>query len=119
MSVKSAVWVYAHLRRCNARGLFATLARRGADEAGSIYVRIDRLDGSGLLLGPAPGPAYDHRGERRWVKLIADSPVSARSIDDYLRRLESIDPDIWILEIEDRHGTAMLGPMDNRPDKLA
>lgn len=112
MSVKSAIWVYAHLRRCNASGLFATLAKRGAEEAGSIYVRVDRLDGTGLLLGPAPGPAHDDRGERRWVKLVGAAPVSGQLIDDYLRRVRSIDPDIWIIEIEDRHGTAMLACVD-------
>jgi hypothetical protein len=112
MSVKSAIWVSAHIRRCNANGLFATLAKRGAEEAGSIYLRIDRLDGTGLLFGPAPGPAYDDRGERRWVELIVGSPVSGGRIDDYLRRVISIDPDIWIIEIADRHGTAMLASAD-------
>ena len=74
MSVKSAIWVQAHLRRCNAVGLAAMLIRRGAEEAGSIYVKINRLDGGVLLIGPAPGPAHDHRGERRWVKPIGDAP---------------------------------------------
>lgn len=108
MSVKSAIWVYAHIRRCNANGLFAALARRGAEEAGSIYVRIDLLNGTGALFGPAPGPAYDERGERRWVKLIAGTPGSHGRIDDYLGRVKSVDPDIWIIDIDDRHGTGML-----------
>jgi hypothetical protein len=109
MTVKSAIWVHAHIRRCNDQGLFAVLARRGAEEAGSIFVRIDHLDGTETLLGPAPGPAYDERGDRRWVELIPTSPVPLGRIDDYLARLISIDPDIWIIAIEDRQGTAMLG----------
>jgi hypothetical protein len=108
MTVKSAIWVQAHIRRCNNHGLFAVLAKRGAEEAGSIYVRIDHLDGTATLLGPAPGPAYDERGERRWTELVRASPVSSASIDQYLARLRSIDPDVWIIAIEDRHGTAML-----------
>ncbi len=112
MTVKSAIWVHAHLRRCNAGGLFAALVKRGAEEAGSIFVRINRLDGSGLLFGPAPGPAYDDRGERRWSKLIAASAVSDGRIAEYLDRARAIDPDIWIIEIEDRHGTGLLAGAD-------
>jgi hypothetical protein len=108
MSVKSAIWVQAHLRRCNSMGLAAMLIRRGAEEAGSIYVKVNRLDGRVLLIGPAPGPAHDNRGERRWAKLIGDGPVPEADADAYLRRIHSRDPDIWILEIEDRSGTGLL-----------
>jgi hypothetical protein len=108
MSVKTALWVQAHLRRCNAMGLAAMLIRRGAEEAGSIYVKINRLDGRVLLIGPAPGPAHDHRGERRWVEVIGDGAVTEVEADAYLRRVRSIDPDIWIIEIEDRDGTGLL-----------
>jgi hypothetical protein len=108
MSVKSAIWVQAHLRRCNALGLAAMLIRRGAEEAGSIYVKINRLDGRVLLIGPAPGPAHDTRGERRWARVIGDGAVAEAEADAYLRRIHSIDPDIWIIEIEDRSGTGLL-----------
>ena len=108
MSVKSAIWVQAYLRRCNAMGLPAMLVRRGAEEAGSIYVKVNRLDGRVLLIGPAPGPAHDHRGERRWMKLIGDGAVPEAEAEAYLRRIHSRDPDIWIIEIEDRTGTGLL-----------
>ena len=108
MSVKSAIWVQAYLRRCNATGLPAMLVRRGAEEAGSIYVKVNRLDGRVLLIGPAPGPAHDHRGERRWVGLIGDGAVPEAEADAYLHRIHSRDPDIWVIEIEDRSGTGLL-----------
>jgi hypothetical protein len=108
MSVKSAIWVQAYLRRCNAMCLAAVLIRRGAEEAGSIYVRINRLDGRVLLIGPAPGPAHDDRGERRWAKLVGDGAVPEAEVDAYLHRIHSRDPDIWIIEIEDRSGTGLL-----------
>jgi len=108
MSVKSGIWVNAHLRRCNASGISAMLIKRGAEEAGSIYVKINRLDGRVILLGPAPGPAYDERGERRWSRLIADEPVLEIDADQYLQRIRSVDPDIWIIEIEDAKSTGLL-----------
>jgi hypothetical protein len=109
MSVKSAIWVKGHLRLCNAMGLPAMLIKRGAEEAGSVYVKINRLDGRVLLLGPEPGPAYDERGRRRWTRLIADGEVPERDAETYLERLRAIDPDIWIIEIED---AASLGFLD-------
>jgi hypothetical protein len=108
MSVKSAIWVQAHLRRCNGLGLAAMLIKRGAEEAGSIYVKVNRLDGSVVLFGPAPGPSHDERGERRWTSVVGTSAVIESEADAYLRRLTAIDPDIWIIEIEDRSGTGLL-----------
>jgi hypothetical protein len=108
VSVKSAIWVQAHLRRCNATGLPAMLIKRGAEEAGSIYVKINRLDGRVLLLGPPPGPAYDEEGSRRWTVLLDGEPVPEAEADDYLRRQRRIDPDIWIIEIEDAKATGLL-----------
>lgn len=98
----------AHLRRCNATGLPAMLIRRGAEEAGSVYVKINRLDGRVLLLGPPPGPAYDAEGSRRWTALLDGEPVPEAEADDYLRRQRGIDPDIWIIEIEDAKATGLL-----------
>jgi hypothetical protein len=108
MSVKSGIWVQAHLRRCNANGISAMLIKRGAEEAGSIYIKINRLDGHVILLGPAPGPAHDERGERRWSRMIAEQPIPESEADKYLQRVRSVDPDIWIIEIEDARTMGLL-----------
>jgi hypothetical protein len=89
-------------------GLPAVLIKRGAEEAGSIYVRINRLDGRVLLLGPPPGPAYDAQGSRRWTALLKGEAVPETEADDYLHRQRRIDPDIWIIEIEDAKETGLL-----------
>ncbi|HKQ95391.1 MAG TPA: DUF1491 family protein [Aestuariivirgaceae bacterium] len=108
MSVKAAIWCEAYLRRCNAAGHFAALVRRGAEEAGSIFIKVNRLDGRVTLYGPPPGPAHDIEGERRWQPLLGSEPVPERDADDYLARIRKIDPDIWILEVEDRSGHGLL-----------
>jgi len=53
MRLKTGIWVAAYLRRCNVEGVFAAVRRHGAEEAGAIFVKINRLDGTGALYGPA------------------------------------------------------------------
>ena len=43
----------------NIEGAFAALRRRGAEEAGAIFIKVNRLDGTGTLYGPAPQTAFD------------------------------------------------------------
>lgn len=88
-------------------GIFGAVVRKGAEEAGAVYVIVNHLDGSCHLFGPAPGASHDENGERLWVEEAAppSGPGDAMAILD--RRTRS-DPDIWIVEVEDRKGTAGL-----------
>lgn len=89
------------------QGIFGAVIRKGAEEAGAVYVIVNHLDGTCHLLGPAPGASHDEEGTRLWVVEAAPplGPADATAILD--RRLRA-DPDIWIVEAEDRHGTAGL-----------
>ncbi len=52
MRLKSGIWVAAYVRRCHIDGAFAAVRRRGAEEAGAIYIKLNRLDGTAILYGP-------------------------------------------------------------------
>ncbi|MBO0753267.1 MAG: DUF1491 family protein, partial [Bradyrhizobiaceae bacterium] len=54
MRLKSGIWVSAYIRRCYAEGVFAAVRRRGAEEAGAIFIKVNRLDGTADVYGPAP-----------------------------------------------------------------
>ena len=54
MRLTSDMWVAAYVRRCNVEGVFAAVRRRGAKEAGAIFIKVTRLDGTADLYGPAP-----------------------------------------------------------------
>ena len=108
MSVKSEIWAAAHLRRCQAMGLMAVLARRGAPEAGAIYVRAILPGGLARLFGPAPGGAYASNGERRFAMPLGFEPVSEAKAEEYLERQKKYDPDIWVIDVEDRAGMALI-----------
>jgi hypothetical protein len=107
MRLRSDVWVQAYLRRWFSRGGFAAVLRKGAAEAGAVYVVVNRLDGTLSVFGPAPGPAYDEEGDRRWAR-VGDGPIDAEGLAQLTARLVRFDPDIWIVEIEDREGSGGL-----------
>jgi hypothetical protein len=107
MRLKSEIWVHAFLRRCQTEGIYGAVVRKGAPEAGAVYVIVNHLDGTHHFFGPAPGPAYDEDGERRWIEEIP-FPARAEDITRLLNRRMKSDPDIWVVEAEDRKGTAGL-----------
>jgi hypothetical protein len=101
------MWVQAFLRRNQIEGRFGAVLRKGADEAGAVYVVINHLDGTHHLLGPPPGMSIDEEGNRLWIAELTP-PADAAAVDTFIKRRASFDPDIWAVEIEDRGGTAGL-----------
>lgn len=96
--LKSRIYVQALIRRCEIEGASAYVVRRGAEEAGAIFLKLNRLDGAITVLSPA------RRGEERvWMRPLGESADEAR-VSDYFAKQTRIDPDIWIVEIEDRQG---------------
>jgi hypothetical protein len=110
MRLKSALWVAAYLRRCHVEGVSVVVRRRGAEEAGAIFVRISRLDGTSDLFGPAPQSVFDAPPgvERMFSASLAAQPAPDAAVDAYLLREVKFDPDIWIVEVEDRTGRHFL-----------
>jgi hypothetical protein len=111
MRVKSELWVRAYIRRCQAEGVPVVIARRGDEAAGAIFICIDRLDGTVSLYGPAPSGSAGSEIERRWVNCLGSNRASAAEANLYLNRQREYDPDLWIVEIEDRAGRHFLGDL--------
>jgi hypothetical protein len=109
MRVKSELWVRAYLRRCQAEGVSAVVARRGDEAAGAIFICVDRLDGTVTLYGPAPAGVEGSETERRWVSCLHPEPARSAEASAYLARQSRFDSDLWIIEIEDKRGRHFLG----------
>lgn len=103
--ISSELWVQAYLRQCRLNGSFGYLARRGAAEAGAIFVKIIVAGGSASLYGPAPQTELSGEADgrdSRLFELILDA--DEEQIEARLSRERGFDPDIWIVEIEDAAG---------------
>jgi hypothetical protein len=108
MRLKAEIWVKAYLRRCQVEGADAVLVRRGDSDAGAIFIKISRLDGTAALYGPAPTGLDEAREDRRWQACLAHEPAPESDADAYLARQIDFDPDIWIVSVEDRQGRHFL-----------
>jgi hypothetical protein len=110
LRLKSAIWVAAFVRRCHLEGAFAAVRQRGAEEAGAIFVKISRLDGTAALYGPAPQSAFDEArpGDRKFVPSFAAGFVAEADVEARLDRERKFDADLWIVEVEDRAGRHFL-----------
>jgi hypothetical protein len=109
MRIKSEIWVRAYLRRCQAEGVPVVIVRRGDEAAGAIFICIDRLDGTVFLYGPAPAGLTGTETERRWVNCFGARAVGLVEMQEYLARQRDFDPDLWIIEVEDKAGRHFLG----------
>jgi hypothetical protein len=110
MRLKTALWVAAYLRRCQVEGVSGVVRRRGAEEAGAVFVRISRLDGTSDLFGPAPQSAFEaaESAARAFAPSLAEQPAPDAAVENYLAREVKFDPDVWIVEVEDRAGRNFL-----------
>ena len=109
MRLKSSIWVAAYLRRCQTAGVFGAVRRRGAEEAGAVFVKVALLDGNAMLYVPAPQTDYDDsRPIERFFMPISKDPLPEPSVEERLKKEIRFDPDAWIVETEDRSGRHFL-----------
>ena len=103
MLLSTDIWVGALIRRAEQGGAFAVVARKGDARAGAVLVKVvDRRAGEARLYAEA----LHGEGERFWMQ-----PAAGRTedeLDAYVARAARIDPDLWLVEIEDLQGRHFL-----------
>lgn len=103
MLLSTDLWASALIRRAELGGAFATVARKGDARAGAVLVKVlDRRAGSARLYAEA----YRGEGERIWMQPVPSTDEV--ELDAYVARQVRIDPDIWLIEIEDTQGRHFL-----------
>lgn len=95
--LKSELRVQAWLRQCTARGLMATVARKGDVEAGALILKINRFAAGCEVFSGVSAPD----GSEAWLRASGPKAISEKDADAYVARQAKYDPDVWVLEIED------------------
>jgi hypothetical protein len=118
LRLRTDFWVSALRRRVEEAGAYVSIARRGADEAGAVFVVVDRGDGNFDLYGPAPQSVFEegHPGDRLFSLIVGEA--SAEATQSRMQQELRFDPDLWLIDIEDRQGRAFVDlasdPIDDR-----
>jgi hypothetical protein len=103
MLLSTDLWVSALIRRAELGGAFAVVARKGDARAGAVLVKVlSRQDAVWRLYAEA----FRGEGEAVWMRPTGaqDEPDLDRFIDRAIRT----DPDLWVVEIDDREGRHFL-----------
>ena len=98
----SEVWVAAYLTRCRLADIPAFVVARGDHTAGAVLVKLNTLDGKAVTFQRS----FDlMTGARRWMVLAEGEDAEVEGV---VRRQRDMDPDLWVIEIEDRAGRHLL-----------
>ena len=104
--LRADIFVSAYLRRCALEGVDAVLRRRGSAEGGAIFLKVDRLNGTAVLYGPAPQALFAAGDTERLFTPVLDGTTA--DVEDRVRREMKFDPDLWLVECDDRQGRHFL-----------
>ena len=99
--VTSEFWVSAYKQVLEAQAIPLFIIKKGNAAAGAIIVRISDLQGKSKIFGQS----FDMEGDRRWVELAAGKDAE---METEILRQKKVDSDLWILEVETRHGNHYL-----------
>ena len=98
----AGIWVSAYLARLGLANIPAYVIAHGDDTAGAVLVKLATLDGRARAFARS----FDlMSGERRWEELTSGDE---REVDASVAKQRSFDPDLWVIEVEDRQGRHLL-----------
>lgn len=96
-------WVDAYLARLRLADISAFITAHGDDTAGAILVKLNTLDGQARALTRGFDLAT---GGRNWTELASGDEAE---VDRAIAAQRRFDPDLWVIEVEDRAGRHLLG----------
>ncbi|MEM6375066.1 MAG: DUF1491 family protein [Pseudomonadota bacterium] len=98
----SEFWVQAYLTRLRGQAIPAFITARGDATGGAVLIKLNTLDGRAELYQRSFDLAS---GTRAWMVL---SEGEERVVDEAVARQRGFDPDLWVIEVEDRAGRHLL-----------
>jgi len=98
----ASLWVEAYLTRLRLADIPVFVVARGDATAGAVLVKMNTLDGQACCYQRT----FDlMTGARVWMVLAQGDEVA---VDATLARQRASDPDVWVIEVEDKAGRHLL-----------
>lgn len=95
-------WVGAYLARLRLADIPVFVTQRGDATAGAVLVKSATLDGRARVFQRS----FDlMTGGRAWIVLAEGAEAD---VDATIARSRARDPDLWVIEVEDRAGRTLL-----------
>ena len=102
MRLTADIWVSAYLTRLRLLDIPAFVVARGDGTAGAVLIKLNTLDGQASCYQRS----FDlMTGERKWVVLTEGDEAA---VDSSISKQRGFDPDLWVIEVEDRQGRHLL-----------
>lgn len=102
MRLTADLWVSAYLTRLRLVEIPAFVVARGDATAGAVLVKLNTLDGQASCYQRS----FDlMTGDRKWVVL---NEGEERDVDVSVTKQRGFDPDLWVIEVEDKQGRHLL-----------
>ncbi|SDZ55767.1 hypothetical protein SAMN05444004_12135 [Jannaschia faecimaris] len=102
MRLTASFWVSAYRKRLEMFNIPCFVVRHGDDMGGAVLIKLNTLDGQAVVYQRSFDLASD---QRIWVVLVEGDE---RACDEAIGRQMGFDPDLWVLEVEDRKGRHLL-----------
>ena len=96
------LWIDAHLKRCSVEGIPAVIINSGEKMGGTVLLKIYQASVGCRLMSQT----RDLDGNLSWYPAHKEEIIDERDADEYIQKSIDRDPDLWVLEIESRDGTA-------------
>lgn len=106
--IPTHIWVDAELRRLSGEGIGVYVSAKGDLAGGMVLQKISDMAGQCRLLVQQ----RDLLGRLVWINALQDDVIEEREADAYIQRAIDRDPDLWVVEIEDRQ---MRSQISHRP----
>ena len=98
------LWIQAHLARLSGKGVPVVVLKRGDKNSGIVIITINRIEtGVDIFI-----QQRDLSGNLIWQPALDGRRVQYSEAKAFIKRQAKYDPDIWIVEVEDREDHSLL-----------
>ncbi len=98
--LQTEIVVSAVMRECARKSIPIYLINKGCLESGTVVVKVVIGLNKCILFNQI----RDIDGNKLWMKVFDKEDLDENCADSYIKQAIDIDPDMWVIEVEDNSG---------------